>query len=351
MNRPRVRARMGVALLALAWALNAFAAEPPTLETVMQELRAIREKQDEMELRLIEIQKQSKSSGVPIMENHRRGADEVALAAIVLPENATKEQLHDYVKQVIAATKGQNTFSSEDPQVAMLAKVGPRNVDVLLSVLGMRRTNMEYYILPAIGQIADNENKALILQALAVHHDLASVINEKEWAKDAKDTLIQGLRDHNGRLPTEWIEAVASLADPATYDLLTAYLVAGDNPSGTYTAIKSLPGIDLDEAVAKVWAVHKDSGDGLDWWRQSGIAAMAAEHGHVDALGQLIALQQDEKNQYWAREMRRTVFRLSGTAGTDAEMLQWFVKNKDKLVFDSKAGKYMVKPEAEGGVK
>jgi len=271
------------------------------------------------------------------------GADErkvntKALGAIKLPENPTKDQVKKYVSSILAASRGQNLFSDRDPQVRMLMDVGPENLDVLIAAT-KDQTSGDVYVVPAIVNLAREEDKAQILKALAYTHTLAKVVVEKGWEEDAKDILLAELRDRAEYVPTEWVRAVANLQDPNTYDDLKKYLISGGNKRWTYDAIKDLPGIDLTDAVAKAWERAKRSRYG----EADEAAGFAAEFGHVDALGYLIrSLSGSQRSTYAAQEAREVIMRCTDARGTSEQIRKWFGENKDKLVFDPVAKKYRV---------
>lgn len=176
------------------------ATEPASLETVLKEVRAIREKQEELEIRITKIQKmlEEKNGATPAPNFTGRGPDQDALDKIKLPDNPTKDQVRQYVQDIAYASRGQNEWSSEDPQIEMLERVGPANLDVLLDALGSRtyRSGLftSSYLFPAIKALVRNEHKEMILKLLPQRPQLAEIILENGWAADARSTLVEGLR-------------------------------------------------------------------------------------------------------------------------------------------------------------
>ncbi|MDD2237702.1 MAG: hypothetical protein PHG65_10900, partial [Kiritimatiellae bacterium] len=205
------------------------------------------------------------------VEKTREGPDQEILATIVLPENPTREDVIDYVKEILTDSDCQRRYSSRDPQVDMLVAVGPENLDVLLM------DGYQYYAFLAVKQLAGPEHKELIIAQLPDYHNLIDVVVGQGWVDEVSDTLVAELKKDPENLPTAWIKAVADLKDPATYDDLKRYLIRGNGRSGTYGAIKDLPGIDLQDAVDQAWRrVRYDAHD----YQKRDMVSVAIQYGH-----------------------------------------------------------------------
>ena len=204
------------------------------------------------------------------------------LTEITLPTNPTKQHVIAYVRRIHEISQVQTVFSVDDPQVAMLTRVGPAHVDVLINMLGSE----DAHLLEAIRRLVSEDHKQLVLQFLPIQHQLVRVVTSKGWEEEARGILISQLANRQGYLPLEWIQAVASFEDPETYDHLKAYFAFASNHAETYEVIKDLPGIELEEAVAAAWKRAQHEGR----WEAKRMAAIAIDFGHVDALGYLIRL-------------------------------------------------------------
>jgi hypothetical protein len=283
------------------------------------------------------------------------------LAKIKLPPGPTKDQVREYVRKIVDASRGQRMFSDSDPQIGMLRKVGSEHIDVLIHALEERGIGMSnYHLIRAVKALVKEKDLPLIREALPVYKELVKVVIAKGWEKEVRNTLVEELQCASGFLPTEWIEAVANLQDPSTYGDLLRYLATGMNPSHTYKALEKitdLPPDELEDAVDKAWDRMKSSGSGFHGseWQKNAVAKIAARHGHVDALGHLIRrLNQAKKDPYSGlSEVRGQVFRLVPFRGSNKELLEWFTKNEDRLGFDKAKRQFFVpeagkKPEEEG---
>jgi hypothetical protein len=332
---------------------SAFAEEPAvTNREILQELRELRAMMKEIREELAKLKEDKEKEAEESEDDddwptvvgsfRRRQADTTELKKIKLPENATEEQVKEYIQKIVDASRKQNSFSSEDPQVRMLHRIGPKHFHLLLE--SMESTGHpyafggNYHVRQAVLKLAREEHKMLILAALARLPFLVQIISDRGWEKDARIILLAELRSGDQRLPTEWITAVADLRDPKTYNDLKRYLVDQDNRHSTYEAIRDLPGIDLTDAVAKAWTErgHHD-------WEKTGIAKVAVQYGHLDALEYLIDLLQDEQRNRWQTSSIRALLRRHmDFYGSTKEMAEWLKKNKGGIVFDNDTKKFKV---------
>jgi len=222
----------------------------------------------------------------------------------------------------------------------MLSRVGNKNLDLLLKYY-----NLTSYIPFAVQNIVTKDDKELILKALKENHNLIGVVLRMGWEKDAKDLILQELKTNHTNLPSQWIEAAVTFKDPKSYPDLLEYLINGGNSNITYKAVRKLPGIELKDAVAKMWDKKRLSN--LSWEKDSA-AIVAVEWGHLDALAYLInRLKDPQLDQYMSGEIKNAVWQTTGQSGSTEELATWMKENSDKLTFDDKTGKYVMKKAVE----
>jgi len=338
----RARTFLSGLIVSLAMACAAWAQqeEPDVQQAVLDELRQLRQQIEELNRKIEELQgrldkvaagaRSGRPSGLPD-DWKQRGPDREALGKITLPENPTKDHVREYVARITQVSQRQSVFSSDDPQVPMLVAVGPEHLDVLLEAATRGDFFGPYHILEAVKRVAGAQHKQMILDALPHQHELAAVVLARGWATDARETLLAELRAAPQYLPTEWIHAVASLRDPETYDELKRCLIFGGNRAATYDAIRFLPGIELEDAVASAWGL---AGIGESYEARS-MARIAIGYGHVDALETLIAeLDLCAEDPFALRQVRAALLRHTEARGTNEEMRRWFEEHRDDLVFD-----------------
>jgi len=273
---------------------------------------------------------------VNLASGMNNNVDLITLEKITLPANPSREQVMEYIQKIVNISRNQRSFSSSDAQVAMLTRVGNKNLDLLLKYY-----NTCYYIQLAVQNIVTKDDKELILKALKENHGLIGVVTRMDWEKDAKDLILNELKTNHTNLSSQWIEAVVLFNDPKTYPDLIDYLINGNNSSYTYKAIKKLPGIELEDAVAKMWNKKRS----LDFeWGKDNAATVAVEYGHLDALEHLInRLQNPTLQEYSSREIKNAVWQTTGQYGSPEELAKWVKEKRDNLTFDKKTGKFVVK--------
>lgn len=119
--------------------------------------------------------------------------DTNALAALDIVASPSREQAHELVKQVYQISRRQRHWRGDDPQVAVLVRVGPENIEELLK--GLREyPRMSFYLVQAIDQLANDENKALVLSYVKRHPDLLRVVQKKGWMGELDPALVEALR-------------------------------------------------------------------------------------------------------------------------------------------------------------
>ena len=131
---------------------------------------------------------------------------------------------------------------------------------------------------------------------------------------------------------------MANLGDPETYDKLKWYLIQRENRYATYGAIRDLPGLDLTDAVEKIWTKT-----GYNEWEERGIAKMAMQYGHLDAVERLLEyLDGENRGQWETREIRRLLFQHVDFRGSNKDVQEWINKNRENIVFDKERKKFVL---------
>jgi len=273
-----------------------------------------------------------------------KGAALDRVAKIEMPADRSAENLKNYINEIIVASQGQNSFSSQDPQVAMLARVGADNLNLLIDALpvGSGNSGGNYHLSQAIKLLADDQHKALILKELPIRQSLVSIVTDQGWEQDARDILVSELEGAaSGQLSTEWFKAVASLQDPKTYGALTNYFAKSISASYLYQYISMLPGIQLDAAVAAAWDRAKTVNS---TYSTAGMAAIAIDYGHQDAADTLIDLLKNPPDRMSSSvNPRLTLLMHLDTTGSNEEIIAWYATNKANLVFDPESKKFKLK--------
>mgnify|MGYP000314986631 FL=1 len=118
----------------------------PELKRLSEEIATLKQSLQKMDGKLDKLLVKPKARSDGFVE---RVADPEVLAKIKpLPDKPTDAEIRAYVGAILEATKDQNSFKPEDPQVAMLEKIGPGHLKILLPYLSQRSYYNFGYALP-----------------------------------------------------------------------------------------------------------------------------------------------------------------------------------------------------------
>ena len=265
------------------------------------------------------------------------GPDE-KLSDIKLPLNATREQTEEYIDKILAFSQKRRVVSGIDPHIKMLEKIPHKYLPLLADRLTEGWGPKNYHVSLAVANLAEESDKDFIVKRLARHPNLIFAVIRYGWEQDVKDIIFHEIAV-NKYLTGGWITCARKLAKPENYGTLIKYMIKGQNHYHTYKTIKDLPGIKLDKAVAKIW---RDKESYYSIWEKKCTAFIAADYGYIDALKALIELRKDESN-YLKKTAVGKIYSLTGQKGAYDKLKEWFDSNRDKLVFDKKKKRYLVK--------
>ncbi len=344
-------------------AVGVFAAEPQTTEEVdkaiVEQLKLLNKKMTGIEKKLDKVLNKNGVMAAGVAANGGvvgqtisisqpagfRGPSKADLSHIKFPKNPTKENLKKYVEEIRIASKRQKSFSDNDKQIEMYTKVGHKNLDILLESFGKAKkwNDGQFHLQRAIGKLITKDDKELIIRNLSKNRSLINYVVRYGWEKDVKQTLIDRLRD-TPDLPQTWIVAVAALKEPKTYPDLQEYFIVSRNRAQIYQYIKDLPGLKLDNAVDEAWNIVSG---GKNNWEKKQMAVIAAGYGHVDALFFLLDAKVPQNSHMSSPDFNAILAKKVDKSGSITEIKEWLIKNRKNIVFDKKAGKYMLTEKAK----
>ncbi|MDA3962011.1 MAG: hypothetical protein PF961_14565 [Planctomycetota bacterium] len=272
-------------------------------------------------------------------------ADPAALAAIPFPSDLSdKAAVREYLHALAAASEDQNSFSSQDPQVKLLRRLGVDNLDVLLAYWSTKRHGgLSFHIGYMIDEMPiGEEQKDLVLQYLPQVPNLAGVVYRNNWHREpAVVAVLKGLLMQGGRhnyVPSEVVEALSSMRDPTLYPALRQHLVSGNNRSQTYDLLELDPDFPLEEATKEAWLIARNGHE----WERDRFAVQAAGQGILEALRVVVVAAQTSDNQWQRREYQTALIRLLPKPMTPEEATKWLDAGGDKLVFDAATGRFQL---------
>ncbi|SDU08348.1 ABC-type transport system involved in multi-copper enzyme maturation, permease component [Verrucomicrobium sp. GAS474] len=301
-------------------------------------------------------------------EVRRRKAMSDALSKIApLPEHPSRSEAWQYIR-AIAGLATPESLRDDDPQIALLQKVGPANADQLL--IAMERGFLDWYPVRAFNRLdfkaEPNEvAKKMTFRILAAHPDLIDAILHNGWEKEAEPFILEALGNaktdfrnlYSQTAPHHrWVQAVASLRDPASYDLLFTWTEnrsldkkqfgSSDFDSNLYRNLRALPGPLVAGSVEKVWKQKR----GTD--QESSFLGTALEWGLPDALDRTVEIlaeplpadpKEKEKQQNIKNTARNLFNNRTACPGNllDGALVEWYAANKARLAFDIRLGRFL----------
>ncbi len=285
------------------------------------------------------IKSKAKNKKLKVKASTKRSTgfiDYRGLKKIKLTKNPSRKQIEEYIKKIVDISKKQKSFSSNDPQIAMLSKVGSKNVDLLM------KQSKSWHINWAIINVATESNKKQILEAFKKQHQLINCIVKMGWGKDAKITILEYLKKGKvtDYVPYVWSAAAVQAASPKDYDIIEDYFARAGNPEMVFNTLRQLDGLNMKEAANKGWKYQKSK---RQTWSKGQMAIIAARFGNKDALKYMVYACRKEKNQYMAAQIRDAIYKLTGKNLSFSKMERWYKKNQAKLVFDPENEEYIIK--------
>jgi hypothetical protein len=308
---------------------------PPTREWLTNaEVVVLREYQVGTFSRTFERDPLQLNFDIPSQQGKTSDFKAEALAKIQLPPNASKAEMLEFAKAIVAQSRAQKTLGYEDPQTAMLMSLGPENLDVLIEAAPVPRTPKDLHIWKAMRELVRNSpgqaQRDMILSRLWEKPDLAELITLPEWRLAARSILLRGLDEGRTDLPADWLELILAFHDPKTYPAITAYFVRNPTEPGLYETVRQLPGINMKAIMPRAWVTAQRG----TVRQQSFAIHPACEWGVPDALATAAVWLAPASSDYQKRVGRSVFKRFTPVSGTDSELVAWYDANKNTLIFD-----------------
>lgn len=289
-------------------------------------------------------------------------------AAIVLPENPSRQQTKAYIADLVKLNIrlkdrgiGYARLLESMATYQKFDAVPDRHIDLLISNL------KEWWIKPEIAQsIARRDPKVIkpiVIAGLDKHPDNIIAIRYFGWYEDAKEPILRKLEKTESlhRMPNEdnWLHAFTYVAEPKHYPKIKQLFVSSFRRSQKVRLLETMPNYDiLDTVRACITATEKNIAEGNpkgDYLSQVFIElerlwVIAAGAGDVDALGELIDVLNNRKPdasfkylQLGEKDLQRdNVTQFIEFKGSNKEIAEWFEANREKLVFDNFKKRFVV---------
>jgi hypothetical protein len=152
-------------------------------------------------------------------ENLSDEPDMNALRKIALPPQPTRPEVWRYITHILYASSWQRNSNNDDPQVDMLAQVGPAHAtDLLIAATTFNGYNYPHFALKSMDLTGQEDFKKMLFRLLPFHTDLIDLITTNHWEKDAKPILLARVinRPPGENIDDTWLDVLAlSHDDPA----------------------------------------------------------------------------------------------------------------------------------------
>lgn len=274
----------------------------------------------------------------------------VEAPVVAFPDEVNEATIQAYIDEIL--TGGSGGFALDGQRMLMLRRVGPAYVGLLLEA--METEDLRPSIANVIETIADESHREMIVARLTDYPELIDCVHDHGWAPEARQQLLDGLAKElekdDPALPTDWINAIVQLQDPKSFPMLVDYFRRGRYPAVTYDAIRGIPGIDLRDAIAKMWenaSWRRELAGDTDVWFNSSYfsvrdaAQIALEWGHVEALE--VCISRMGRREWTSRGTWDDLVRQHiDFVGTPEQTEGWFLANRGKLIFVPATKKYVV---------
>lgn len=314
-------------------------------EEIIRRLDAICKSLDRLDKNLEAVRNSDR--GRIIQRSINDEVDLVKLNAIPpLPEKPTDSQIRSYIAAIKNATANQNSFGSSQPQVAMYSKIGPGHLDLLLAEIpnssGNTRSRENFHLLCALPDLVGPDDKKVAMAALSERPELLVPVLKNGWGKETKKQVFAMLATNRSFMIQDQKKEILALVenDEDRKQLIQAFIVQ-PNLLFLFDDLSQMPGVNATELINQAWESQRLNNRN---WSLQQLALQAARHGNVEALGLLInKFSTKAPNNYLGDDI--ILFLASATdQPLQAEKLQnWYVENRDKLVFDPATKRYQVK--------
>ncbi|MCP4147816.1 MAG: hypothetical protein GY757_08695 [bacterium] len=258
-----------------------------------------------------------------------------------LPANPSKQDIRHYIAIVLHLHT--SYWDSEDPRIDKLAQLGRKHIGTLAHMGHHFRKSSHRFASQAINRLSTVEDKPLILEFLGKYPRLIKTVQRFNWWAEAKEIILQRLRENPYDFPREWLKAAVAYGEPSTFHVLEKCLMNQyfSTQVELLPELRKLKGFDLERVVNAIWRRSR-------YHSADVVCRMLPDMlklGNVNALGIGVRLL----NSYrLAQKERRTLWqnlvRFTGYKGNAQHMREWYDKNKESFRFDKARRKFVLKP-------
>ena len=316
------------------------------LQKMNQELSQIRKKiSEESALSASAAKYVSGANSYPVSN----GSNMALLAKVKkLPENPTDEAILKYIREIMLATAGQNSYSPMDPQVGMYRLIGKGHLKLLLPFLRSSALCSSYHLKEAMPELVEEKDKELIRSSIFLSPSLLDVVVKKGWSKEFKKEIFKILETlENNNSPYYTLNSVlpALVETPEDVDRLIEIYIKKPAAGTLLESLLMIPKVNLREITNKAWE-HERHTASQAYHKQPKAVAAVRYGNNVSAAKYLLEqiIHSGPNQTYQNQDAKKVMMFKSDFPIFDTEKLgEWYRKNADRIIYDEKSGKFILK--------
>ena len=302
--------------------------------------------------RVADLEKRFSSFGLPNVQTDWSRFKKVK----PLPPNPTDAQIIAYIREIADFSEGQRSMGPSDPQVTLFRKIGPGHLKLLLPFLNDRKSEgnlwIRSYLRYALPSLVTVKDIPFIKANVVSSPELLYAVTSAEFAKPMKNEIFEVLRKSPHYLSVEYQpefrRLVAELVEtPQDRKVIEEIYIDNFHRSRLLDVLLQIPGCNVGEVTVRAWRKVSREEESRPILYPRALAAV--RYGHdVSACKYLLKIIMDpaKPHDLNPRIARDVLMRLSDFPVYDRyRLLLWYEKNQNKIVFDEKSGKFVLKKQ------
>ena len=271
-----------------------------------------------------------------------------------LPPSPTDAQIVAYLREIADYSDGQRAMGPSDPQVTLFRKIGPGHLKLLLPFLNDRESEgnlwIRSYLRYALPSLVTVEDIPFIKANIVSSPELLHAVTSAEFAKPMKNEIFEVLRKSPRHLAVdyrpEFQRLMAELVEtPQDRKTLEEIYIDNLYRDGLLNVLLKIPGCNVGEVTVRAWRKVSREGEARGILYPRALAAV--RYGHdVSACKYLLKIIMDPARPHDLNPgiVGEVLMLLSDFPVYDrARLSMWYERNQEKIVFDEKSGKFVLK--------
>ena len=266
-----------------------------------------------------------------------------AFADFKLPESPSRKQSAAYLDQMRVFLEGYKAAKSQEALRDKIKAIPLEHYDLLVSE-SLKPSPLRKHAKNILNSVAPENLLQHYVDLVEEHPSCVKTIVRHGWSQKIRSEVVRYLEATDPeQVSIHWFQAAVELNEPQLFIKLHEVAVKSQCPMKYIKRLRLLPEYDYSHTVDVCWDLHKDQDDQVEGYEA--MVVLAAEHGHVDALGKLVEQLAIESQAEYGGEIskaRLLLLRLIDYRGSNASIISWYKKNQNQLAFDHLHKRFMV---------